>query len=118
MRKLEDLEIYSMSMNFGEKVWSAVSQWDFFNKSTIGIQWVRSSDSIAANLAEGYGRNSNKEVLQYCYYSRGSLKETVCFLQKSYSRSLVTQEFYNEALVELEVLGKKLNSYINYLRSH
>jgi len=39
--KLEDLEIYRMAMKLGEKVWQIVEKWDYFQKDTIGRQWVK-----------------------------------------------------------------------------
>ena len=116
MRKLEDLEISSLAMKIGDIVWAEVYKWDYFSRTALGLQWVKAIDSIAANLAEGYGRNSTKEGLQFCYYSRGSLKEASCFLEKSFNRHLVSEEFYNMASKDSEVLGKMMNSYINYLK--
>ena len=53
---LEDLEIYQLSLDIGEYVWSIVDKWEFFHKKTVGGQFVEAADSIAANIAEGYGR--------------------------------------------------------------
>ena len=46
--KLEDLKIYSMSMQLGDEVWQTVVKWDYFQKDTVGKQWVKSVDSVAA----------------------------------------------------------------------
>ena len=54
--KLEELKVYQLAMNVGEKVWEIVSKWDYFTKDTVGKQLVKSVDSIAANISEGYGR--------------------------------------------------------------
>ena len=54
--KLEDLKVYAMAMQLGEDVWEIVMPWDYFQKDTIGKQGVKSSDSVAANISEGYGR--------------------------------------------------------------
>jgi four helix bundle protein len=77
-KKLEDFELYQISMNIGEEVWNIVATWDSFAKNTLGNQLVRSADSIAANIAEGYGRFHFKDRRQFTYYSRGSLLETKC----------------------------------------
>lgn len=116
MRRLEDLEIYQISMKISDIIWDEVIKWDNFPKSTIGKQLVECADSISANIAEGYGRNSNKETKQFCYYSRGSMKETGCFLQKSRNRNLIKPEVFEVLSKDLELLGKKLNGYINYLK--
>ena len=52
---LEELQVYQLAMDIGEKAWDVVKNWDYFTKSTIGNQLIRSADSIAANLSEGYG---------------------------------------------------------------
>ena len=53
---LEDLEIYQLALGAGEHVWTLVDRWVFFPKKTVGGQFVDAADSIAANIAEGYGR--------------------------------------------------------------
>jgi len=79
--KLEDLLVYQRAMEIGEKVNAVVENWDWFRKKTVGFQWVESSDSIAANIAEGVGRYFFKEKLVFMYYSRGSLLESKTWLQ-------------------------------------
>jgi len=54
--KLEELQVYQLSMGIGEKIWSIVIDWSYFEKDTIGKQLVRAADSVAANLSEGFGR--------------------------------------------------------------
>ncbi|MCK4664358.1 MAG: four helix bundle protein [Bacteroidales bacterium] len=49
--KLEELQVYQLSMEIGEKVWNIVINWDYFLKDTIGRQLVRAVDSVAANLS-------------------------------------------------------------------
>lgn len=59
--KLDDLKIYEKAMNLGESCWTIVSKWEYFEKDTIGKQLVRSSDSVAVNISEGFGRFHYKE---------------------------------------------------------
>ena len=87
--KLEELKVYQLSMDIGEMIWMIVSRWDYFAKDTVGKQLVKSVDSIAANLSEGYGRFHYKENKQFCYYSRGSLYETKTCLKKAHNRDLI-----------------------------
>ncbi len=50
--KLEDLDIYNISMEIGDKVWFSVVEWENLAKYSIGQQIVKSADSIAANISE------------------------------------------------------------------
>ena len=109
---LKNLEIYQDAMEIGESVWEMVSVWDHFSKDTIGKQIVRSADSIAANLAEGYGRYHFKENQKFCYYSRGSAEETQTWIEKSARRKLVDRETALELYDRIENYKKRLNAYI------
>ena len=71
--KLEDFNVYNLAMDLGEVVYAEVIRWDYFDKDTVGKQFVRVADSVAANLSEGMGRYHYKERKNFSNYSRGSL---------------------------------------------
>lgn len=110
---LNELEIYREAMEIGEEIWSMVTKWDFFAKDTVGKQIVRSADSIAANLAEGYGRFHFKENQKFCYYSRGSAEEAQTWLEKAVRRDLVQREAARTLYDRIETLKKRINAYIH-----
>lgn len=111
--KLEDFKAYNLAMELGEEVWDVVIKWNTFEKDTLGKQFVRSADSIAANLSEGLGRYHFKEARNFSYYSRGSLFETKTWLTKAKTRSLIDTKQYETMMERLEVLGRMINGYIN-----
>lgn len=111
--RLESLKVYRKSMALAEEVWKIVDQWDYFKKDTIGKQWVRSADSIAANISEGYGRFHYKEARHFYYYSRGSLFETGTWLEKARNRNLLDKEENELLREEINEIGKMLNAFIN-----
>jgi four helix bundle protein len=112
MLKLEELETYQLAMEAADEIWFEVVTWSNFANDTVGKQIVRASDSVAANISEGYGRYSYKENKQFCYYSRGSLYETKTFLVKAKNRKLISEEKFQHLFSKLELLSKKLNAYI------
>ncbi|MDP2991726.1 MAG: four helix bundle protein, partial [Deltaproteobacteria bacterium] len=89
--ELRELEVYNLSEKLSDTIWDIVIKWDYFAKETIGKQLVRAADSIAANIAEGYGRYHYKENKNFCYFARGSLEETKTWLRKSIRRDLIDQ---------------------------
>ncbi|MGF7141293.1 four helix bundle protein [Roseimarinus sediminis] len=111
--KLEELRVYQMAMEMGEKVWDIVIKWDYFTKDTIGKQLVRAADSVAANLSEGFGRYHFKEAKNFGYYSRGSLYETKTWLTKAYNRNLISDDEFQKFMTNIGTIGVKLNNYIN-----
>jgi len=110
--KLEELQVYQLSMELGDKIWEIVINWDYFLKDTIGKQLVRAADSVAANLSEGFGRFFYKENKQFCYYSRGSSFETKTWLAKVKNRKLISEDMFEIFSKDIDLIGKKLNSYI------
>ena len=110
--KLEELQVYTLSMEMAEKIWTIVVGWDYFTKDTIGKQLVRAADSIAANLSEGYGKYHFKENLNFSYYSRGSLYETKTWLTKSHNRNLISDLDFELFIHQIDNIGIKLNNYI------
>ena len=71
--KLEELEIYQLSMLLGDEIWEIVIKWDHFEKNGFGRQLTNAADSISANILEGYGRLSPKDNRRFCIIARGSL---------------------------------------------
>ncbi len=110
--KLDDLEIYNLSMIFSDKVWEAVMSWEYFAKDTIGKQWVRAADSISANISEGFGRYSFTDSRRFYYIARGSLYESKTWLEKAKNRHLISKELHKTLFSELNILGYKLNKFI------
>jgi four helix bundle protein len=112
MIPLEELEVYKSAMSIGDIVWDIVDNWPYFAKDTLAKQFVRAADSIELNIAEGYGRYFYKENRNFCYYSRGSAKETEALLRKAKKRNLVSGE--QEAQVKKLLLHyyKLMNGYI------
>ncbi len=109
---LEELKVYQLAMNVGDKCWNIVSRWNHFERDTIGKQLVRAADSIAANIAEGFGRFHFKENRHFNFIARGSLFETKTWLEKAAKRDLMTSEEFSGLKVDMNELGKLLNGYI------
>ena len=52
---LVDLDMYNVGIEIGNSVWELVDKFPYFAKDTVGKQFVRAADSIAANISEGEG---------------------------------------------------------------
>ncbi len=112
MIKLDDLEVYKVAVEIGDIVWNVVEKWNYFERDTLGKQIVRSADSIALNISEGYGRFHFAENRNFCYYSRGSAYETSTAIHKAYTRKLLSDDEYNALKEKLNLYLKLVNAYI------
>ena len=108
----KDLEVYQLAFELSTVVWNIISKWDEFSRKSIGIQLIRSADSIGANIAEGFGRFHFKDNKLFCYYARGSLEETKHWLRLAYKRKILSKEDFDSVSPLMDKLPPKLNSYI------
>ena len=68
-------------MDFAVQVIETVERISTDRKQYRLLEQIEScSTSVSMNLAEGKGRYSKKEFIQYCYIARGSLYETMTLL--------------------------------------
>lgn len=112
---LERFNLIETGNKFCDQIWDEVDQWNQFSKDTIGKQLVRAADSITANLSEAYGRYSFPDRKRFSYYARGSLCETINWINKAVQRNLITEARGEELLSELTNISYKLNYYIRSL---
>ena len=111
---LRDLDAYKTGFDLSNHIWDLVMQWENFAKHTVGKQIVNSSDSISANIAEGFGRYHKNDKTRFYRISRGSVLEVFDWIDKAKYRNLISQEEYNHISQELEKLPKQLNYLIKY----
>ena len=92
---------------------------EFQNEEIYGLtnQIRRASISILSNLAEGVGRNSVKDSLQFFYISRGSLYEVEAQLLIACDLGYISENQLNEILLQSTNCKKLLNGFINYHKS-
>lgn len=66
----EDLVVWHRAVDFAVKVIESVEKIEGERKHYRLLEQIEaSSTSVSMNLAEGKGRNSKKEFVQYCYIS-------------------------------------------------
>jgi four helix bundle protein len=83
----------------------------------LASQVRRAGVSVPSNIAEGYGRNSRREYLQFLSIAQGSLKEmeTQTIIAKRLGYVTVSQA--DRVLADAEIVGKMLGNLIRSLRS-
>lgn len=110
--KLGEIECYQIAFRLSNLVWETVLSWDHFSKNTVGQQFVKSIDSISANIAEGFGRFGKKDKIKFFRYALGSTYESLDWNEKARVCSLIDQQRYEQILHELQKLPKSINTLI------
>ena len=111
----EDLEVWQLARDFRKKITTLVKTFPAEERYRLTDQMIRATRSVAANIAEGYGRYHYQENIQFCRQSRGSLYETIDHLTVALDEGYITGELFENLKEKAFVIIKKLNGYIHYL---
>ncbi len=74
---LEDLEAYQLARELSRMGWDIYEKLTWQQRKIIGDQYIESTDSVGANIAEGYGRYHYLDRIKFLYNARGSLVEAL-----------------------------------------
>ena len=116
MKNYKELEVWQKSKNFAVTVYRATEAFPRAELFGLSAQIRRAATSVPANIAEGWGRGSTREYIQFLLIARGSLMELETHL-------IVADELHyfkpgNVAafLEEIKGIGQMLNRLIQALR--
>jgi four helix bundle protein len=104
------LAAYERSVALADELHAAVSSWTRLDQWTVGVQLLRSVDSIGANIAESAGRERKLDRRRFLVIARGSLYETVHWIARAEARGLLTGRSD-----ELDEIGRSLSGLIRRL---
>lgn len=112
----KDLRVWQKGMDIAESCYLITNT--FPKEETYGLtsQIRRATISIPANIAEGYGRDSQGSYVNFLKIAQGSLKELETLLLLGIRLKFADPEVINPVLRECENLGKMLRSLIRSLQ--
>jgi four helix bundle protein len=111
-----DLRVWQDAMTLAEHCYRTTS--DFPREEMFGLtaQIRRSAASIAANIAEGHGRENTGSFIQHLRISQGSLKELETHLLLAERVGIVTAQRIAPAMEQCQSVGKMIRSLIRALQ--
>ncbi len=117
IKSLESLETWRKSKEFSLRVYREVLHLlPAEEKWNLNQQLRRSSLSIPANIAEGYGRFYYQDNVRFCYIARGSLEETLSHLVIAFEMKFIPKLLFDSLEQDGEKLTQLINGYIGYLK--
>lgn len=111
-----DLLVWQRAMDLAEL--SYVATKDFPREETYGMigQIRRSAASVAANIAEGYGRESAGSYVNFLKTAQGSLKELETHVILSSRVGLASKDVTDRILDKADEIGRMLRGLIRSLQ--
>ena len=95
--------------------WEVLAKLPSSEKYNMDQQIRKSARSITANIAEGIGRYSYQETIQFVRISRGSLYELKDDLISCLDLGFVSESIYREGMTRIEKAKASLSGFIRYL---
>ena len=116
VRSYKDLLVWQKSIDLIDDVYRLTR--DFPKSETYGLssQVQRAAVSVAANIAEGSGRDSTKEFIHHLAFSLGSLAELETFLVVCIRLEYAVKATVGELESKCDEIGKMIRSLQKSLR--
>jgi four helix bundle protein len=115
----KDLEIWQLSREVVIELHKMSLELPKFEMYEEGSQIRRSSKSVKSNIVEGYGRRNYKnEYIRFITFALASNDETLDHLETIFETgSLTDKVFYDNIHNKIELLGKKINRFLQSVQN-
>jgi len=114
--KFEDIDAWQKARELANNIFEITKKEKFSKDFGLRDQIQRSSVSIMANIAEGFGGQSNKEFIQFLNYAHRSALEVQSHLYVALDRGYIEQEQFNNIYEKTLTTKKLINGFIRYLK--
>ena len=104
------LKVWQKAMDLTVEIYSLVNKFPREENYALSDQMRRSVVSIPSNIAEGQGRNSAKEFVNFLSIARGSLWELETQIEISERLHYIDSGQKNKVYEQTEEIGKMLNA--------
>ncbi len=92
VRNFTDLQMWQKARRWSKDIFERALQSPFCRDRRLTEQLNDSSESVHANIAEGFGRGTQAEFITFLGYSLGSLNETQSHLCAAYDRKYIGKD--------------------------
>jgi len=115
-RGFEDLECYQLALDVVVNAHEFARRLPADEKYDMARQVRRSSKSVTANIAEGYGRYHYLDSLKFYSNARGSLNETLGHFINGRVLAYIDQAYFEQLYNLTRRAEKALNGFMSYVR--
>jgi four helix bundle protein len=112
VRDSTDLVVWQAARAFRRNIYLVCRGFPKLETFELGSQMRREAVSVTASLAEGYGRFSYQENIQFCRQSRGSVYEIRDHLTTALDAGYITPEQYKQFDLQAISVIKLINGYL------
>ena len=118
VKDFTELLFWQRARQLSKRIFFFTKRSPFASDKRLVVQINDSSESVIANIAEGFGRGTQGEFIQFLGYALGSLNETQAHLCASFDREYITREEFAAEYQEATEIRKMAVSFIRKMTMH
>ncbi len=115
--RFQKFPVYKDIKIFIQEIFTLTFKFPTLYQYDLGSQMRKAAISILLNLAEGSGRNSDKDFNRFISISIGSLYEVIAGLDVALDNKLISDEIYQEFYKKAEIIKNQLGGLSKTLKS-
>ena len=116
MLSFKELNVWQRAVRLTVVLYKTLQKFPETERFGLTSQIQRAAVSISANIAEGWGRGSTKEYIQFLYIARGSLMELETHLIIAQQLNYINNDQLDQFGKDIEDIAKMLNRLIKTLK--
>jgi four helix bundle protein len=116
-QSFRDLKVWQEGMLLAKDIYLMTNEFPKSELYGLTSQMRRCSVSVPANIAEGSGRGSKKDFVQFLHIAQGSLRELETYLLLCEEIGLMTSIAISPLLTQVETVGKMLLGLLRSLET-
>src|SRR4030042_6681766 len=115
----EDLEVWKTARELTNRIYGITANGSFSKDYGLHDQIRRAAVSVMSNIAEGYERGGNQELLQFLSIAKGSCGEVRCQLYVAVDQKYIDNKEGAQLIDYCKKISIMINNFMEYLkRSH
>jgi four helix bundle protein len=118
IKTFQDLDAWKDGHKLVLNIYSVTKKFPKDETFGLSMQMRRCAVSITSNIAEGFGRHSNKEKTQFYYISQGSLSELQNQLIIAKDVGYISEKKYEEIYSLSWQVHRIIHGLIKYAKAH
>ncbi len=114
--RFEDINAWKEAREIAKVIYKVTKRTKFYSDHGLRDQIRRSSVSIMANIAEGFGRESNKGFILFLSYASSSNTELQSHLYIALDQKYINEKEFSQIYEQSKGVGALINGFIRYLK--
>lgn len=115
MNDFNDLEVWKKAKEVTILIYGSTKRFPREELYGLSDQLKRASNSICANIAEGFCRYHTKDKIKFYYNARGSASECKSHLYIAKDLDYIDANTLDDYIIRFNSIGRMINSLINSL---